>query len=107
MGTRRKRPARRRRLLNGKLQKSAGNADICSFPLNDQFYGNAMIDLRKPGVFNQADSVLLDFRFVETTCHLDPVNYIPERRDVIGSAILIVQVVGVFPYIQTQNRCTS
>src|SRR4051794_7372258 len=32
-----------------------------------------------------------------------PINHIPESRDVIGAAVLVIQIVGVFPDVETQN----
>ena len=34
-----------------------------------------------------------------------PVDDIPERSDIIRATILVVQVVGVFPYIQSEDGC--
>lgn len=39
-----------------------------------------------------------------TFVHFIPVDYIPESGDVVRTFVLVVQVVSVLPYIQTQNR---
>ena len=32
-----------------------------------------------------------------------PVDDIPERTDVVGASILVIQVIGMFPDIETKN----
>ena len=45
----------------------------------------------------------LFFRFGKPACHLSPVNEVPERGDVVWATILVVQVVGVFPDVESQQ----
>lgn len=42
-----------------------------------------------------------------TTCHGLPVNHVEERLDVVGTPILIVQVISVFPDIEAEDRGPS
>ena len=35
--------------------------------------------------------------------HLVPVNHVPERLDVVGSTVLIVEVVGVLPDVDGEQ----
>ena len=40
----------------------------------------------------------------EILFHLGPVDYVPPGGEIIGPAILILQVVGVFPDVHTEER---
>jgi len=35
---------------------------------------------------------------------LVPVDYVPPRVDVVGTAVLVLQVVGVLPHVDAQQR---
>ncbi len=35
------------------------------------------------------------------TCHFGPINYIEKGLNIIGTSVLVVQVIRVFPYIHT------
>ena len=43
------------------------------------------------------------FRFGKPTRHFRPVDHVPERGDVVRATILIVQVIGVFPDVESQQ----
>jgi len=43
----------------------------------------------------------------ETTVHFRPVHHIPPRCDVVRSAILVVQIIGVLPHVETEHRSLS
>ncbi len=45
----------------------------------------------------------LAFCCLEPASHFFPVHQVPERTDVVWTAVLVVQVVCVFPNIKTQN----
>ena len=51
----------------------------------------------------KSTSDLLQRRFV-AMIDLTPVHHIPKRGDVVGPAILVFQIVGVFPNVETQHR---
>lgn len=40
---------------------------------------------------------------LEPLCHVLPVDNIPDGLDVVRADILVLKVVGVFPYINTQK----
>ena len=42
----------------------------------------------------------------ESPSHFVPINDVEKCRNVIGTAILIIQIVGVFPYVQAEDRST-
>ena len=42
----------------------------------------------------------------EAACNYAPVYQVPPGRAIIGATVLIVEVIGVFPYIQTQEGST-
>jgi hypothetical protein len=39
--------------------------------------------------------------FFEPTFHDFPIHYIPQGMEMIGSAVLIVEIIGVFPNVET------
>ena len=43
------------------------------------------------------------FRGGKSFSHGVPVNHVEKRRDVIGPAILVIQVVGVFPNVEAED----
>ena len=45
--------------------------------------------------------------FAEPATDFVPIHYIPERGDVIGSLVLILEVVRVLPHVERENRRTG
>src|SRR5437660_1700680 len=51
-----------------------------------------------------------ELRYYEQTisrqplCDLVPVHYVPPRRDIVGSLVLVLEVIGVLPDIETEER---
>src|SRR3546814_19710412 len=43
-------------------------------------------------------------RFLVPTLDLVPVDHVVERADVVRAAVLVLQVVGVLPHVQAQDR---
>ena len=58
------------------------------------------LDLRPSNAFFEKQ---LTSDCFELLFDLLPVHHLPPIRDVIGALIMVLEVVGVFPYIQTQN----
>ena len=40
----------------------------------------------------------------ETAGDFSPIDYVPKRGHVVGTTVLVVEVVGMFPHIQAENR---
>src|SRR5262249_4341432 len=40
-------------------------------------------------------------------CDGTPVHYLPPRRDVVGAAVLVAEVIGVLPDIQAEDRAAA
>jgi len=50
---------------------------------------------------------LLSFTCSKTSCYGVPIDQIPKSGYVVGTAILVMQIISVFPNVQTQNRRAS
>src|SRR5215472_1716054 len=48
-------------------------------------------------------AVLL-FRGIKSLLNFRPVYYVPPRGDVLGTSVLIPQIIGVLPHIQPHDR---
>src|SRR6266480_3276266 len=46
-------------------------------------------------------------RLAEPFCDRLPVDHVPPRRDIIWPAVLVLEVVRVFPHVQPHNRLLS
>src|SRR3954453_19836479 len=54
--------------------------------------------------FNAGDSASPAARCLVTTVHCIPVDHVPPGGEVVRSAVLVLQVVGVFPYVVAEDR---
>src|SRR5438105_6063940 len=52
-------------------------------------------------------SALRALRLPEPFCDRVPVDHVPPRRDIIWPAVLVLEVVRVFPHVQPHNRLLS
>jgi hypothetical protein len=57
-----------------------------------------------PKVFLERGSKI-SFLFCSCISFADlfPIYYVPESADIIGASVLVVEIVGMFPYVQAQN----
>src|SRR5690606_1290464 len=77
--------------------------------LPDSFYVRYQYKNRKtsgdmPKVFLKL--VYKDFLFCscKSFAHLFPIDYVPEGADIVRPSVLVVEVIGMFPYVKAQNR---